>query len=377
MSGRKILHFIESGGLYGAESVIINLSQQMLKSELIPVIGSIVQKKDQKVELIDCASASNITSQKLVINNKRIILDIFIVARYLKKSNIRLIHSHGYKPSVFGFIISLLTGIPIISTCHLWFTDGTPFKQKFMIRLELLCYRFFPHIIAVSEPIKKVLVQSKINKNKISVVENGVDLGRITSKGNLSREQLRDRLGIPRNSFVMLNVGRLSKQKAQSNIISSIKTLVGNGKEVYCLIAGDGELRSSLEQQILESKLEKNIRLLGFQSEINWLFVASDIFVLPSIDEGMPISLLEAVAFKKPVIVTPVGDIPKIIEDRRSGKVVQVNDVPDLINAIEWMMSNEDQRMGMAEEALINITLKYSSNAMAKSYISIYESILN
>jgi glycosyltransferase involved in cell wall biosynthesis len=373
---KSVLHFIDSGGLYGAENVILNLSSEMLDSDYKPIIGCIVQKYTQKVDLFDIAISQNIEAKKFVINNKRLLIDLIKVAFQIKRYGVSLIHSHGYKPSVFGFIIRLLTGIPVIATCHLWFTTDSPLKQKIMINLELFCYRFFPVIIAVSEPIKEILIKSKINNRKISVIKNGINLNKFHGSNHLKHELLRKEFGIPQGSFVILNIGRLTRQKAQHLIITAAKILLEKGQPVFCMIAGEGELKKDLELQIEENKIQDHVKLLGFQKDIKKIFDVSDIFILPSLDEGMPICLLEAIACKMPVITTPVGDIPKLIKDGVSGKIINIDDIQGIISAIEWIRSNWQESCLMATEAYKKLELDYSSKAMANTYFTIYRSLM-
>ena len=146
---KKILHFIDSGGLYGAESVILNLSMEMLVSkDYTPVIGCIVQHQNEKDDLFDKAITLGIAAVKIVINSKRFFIDIPRSAFLIQAIGIDCIHSHGYKASVVGFVIRLFTGIPITATCHLWYMGGKrPLKQRIMTRLELFFYRYYLYFI--------------------------------------------------------------------------------------------------------------------------------------------------------------------------------------------------------------------------------------
>lgn len=371
----KILHFIESGGLYGAESVILNLSREMQAGgKYTPVVGCIVSHPEDRSDLYDKAFEFGIAAEKLVLRNSFLFVDIPRVARQLKRIGISLIHSHGYKPSVFGFLIKLLTGIPITSTCHLWFLQGKlPLKLRVMVRLELLFYKFFPIVIAVSEPIKRFLVNSGVDGKIIQVIKNGIVLEDYCPVAKTTLEKLRRELKLNENKFCILNVARLSRQKVQWHIITSAEKLRATGIDVTFLIVGEGELKTELLQQINRKNLDKTVQLLGFRHDIKELLQLADLFILPSLDEGMPMSLLEAVASRTPVLTTPVGDIPKLIKDGKSGVLVNVDDASDLAKGIMHFVNSRETSQKLAETAWSMMKEIYSSGAMYQQYHAIYD----
>lgn len=375
---KKILHFIDSGGLYGAESVVLNLSRELRSGlEYEPVVGCIVPCSKVKNDLFEKAMELGISAEKLVIRNAWLLVDIFRVARRLKQLDIRLIHSHGYKPSVFGYFLSLLTSIPITATCHLWFLQGeVPLKMRFMIRLELLFYRFFPVIVAVSEPIKDTLVSHRICALRIKVINNGIVLDDYLPVGQDVLEQAREALQITSDEICLLNVARLSPQKAQWHIIDAAAQLKANGAKMKFIIVGEGALMGTLKQQVLDSDLQQSVYLLGFRSDVKILLQVADVFLLPSLDEGMPMALLEAVASRTPVLATPVGDIPKLIRHDHSGVLVESDDVMALVQGIQRMVASDEYRSKCADHAWDALCKSYSSRAMYQSYYELYNELV-
>jgi glycosyltransferase involved in cell wall biosynthesis len=372
---KKVLHFIDSEGLYGAESVILNLSSQMLKKgEFKPIIGCIVKHRDSNNDLYDAAIKLGIEAIKLPISNSLFILQLFSVTRMLKKRGVGLIHAHGYKPSVYGFLMSKLSNIQVMATCHLWFQpESGPLKMRLMIALEKKFYKYFTKIVTVSEPIKQVLVNNNINADRVSVVPNGVDVLDSTS---LSSTGIRTELHIKNSTMLILNSGRLVKQKAQWVLIEAAKLLEAEQFDFHFIIVGEGDKRDELDKLITKYHLNERVSLLGFRSDIPNLLLASDCFALPSIDEGMPMSLLEAAAIKTPVICTLVGDISKLIEDNESGLVIPINDPKKLAEGIIYLFENKEKSKIMAENAKLKLINKYSSEEMAKNYGLIYSQLL-
>lgn len=374
---QKVLHFIESAGVYGAERVILNLSEEMqLSGEFIPVVGCIVGSKEEQSDLYDAALEQKIDAVRLVIPNSRLATALPKAASRLKGLDIKLIHSHGYKPSVFGFIIRLFSGIPVMTTCHLWFEPAkAPLKTKVMLKLESLFYRWFPKVVAVSDSIKETLIKNGIPSAKIEVLKNGV---RVT-KAELSNEDktaLREQLGIGADSFCILNAGRLARQKAQWTLIEAAALLKSKGIDFRVLIVGEGDFRKELEEKVELYNLQQHVCLLGFRSDMPELLAIANAFALPSLDEGMPMSLLEAAAAEVPVVTTAVGDIPKLIEHENTGLIVPKEDAEALAFALERLHSDTHLSESLALRAKAILEQEYSSAAMAEKYHRIYRELL-
>lgn len=363
--GIRVLHFIESEGMYGAENVIVNLSEEMQRDgRYVPVIGCIVAKKDEKSALLDAARNIGLEALPIVIANSRVWRDLPHAALLMKSLGVQVLHSHGYKPSVYAYLIGLLTGIRVIATCHLWFVDsGAPLKMRLMIKLEKLFYRRFPAVVAVSEKIRKVLLESGVRSSRVSVIRNGIPVADLRHRA-LQRERT--------GSWKVVNVARLTAQKAQKDLVAAARILKESGIEVKILIAGEGELREQLRAQIREADLEASVQLLGFVSDVRSLLQQADIFALPSIDEGMPVSLLEAVSMGIPVLATAVGDVPALIEDGISGRIVAQNNPQEIAAAVSDLVRDPDFAAGLAKAAYRRLQADFSSRRMFESYARIY-----
>lgn len=372
----KVLHFIESEGVYGAERVILNLSTQMrlAKTNIIPVVGCIVANKNANSPLYDAAQAAGIDAVKIPIANKKLWRDIPSAAQQLKTLNINLIHSHGYKPSVFGFIIRLLTKIPVMATCHLWFEPSKgPLKMRVMIHLEKFFYRWFPKVIAVSEPIKQILLANDLRPDQVDVVHNGVD---IPQPDLIAVNRIKQDLKIDEGDFVILNSARLTRQKAQWVLVEAAALIKNAGIPIKILIVGEGPLKKELETLISERGLTNHVFLLGFRKDVNHLLQLCDVFALPSIDEGMPMSLLESAAANKPIVSTNVGDIGKLIKHEHTGIVIPLENPDALANSLIQLKKQPDFARKLAASAHELMKQHYSSESMFRHYLAIYKKIL-
>lgn len=364
---RRVLHLIETAGIYGAERVILNLSREMqADGRYVPVIACIVQREDEPTDLMDAARNLGIESYCVKIANRNLPCDLVRAARWVRRMRIDAIHCHGYKPSVFAFVISAMTKVGILATCHLWFIDeGAPLKMRLMIALEKRLYRRFQFVVAVSDHIQRTLTQYRVPPHRTRVIKNGI--------------VLRDYGMAPRSSLDpiirILNVGRLTEQKSQTDLIAAAHLLIQRRLSVHIDIVGEGELRANLAQQIQHVGMTDHVKLLGFRDDIQSLLQRADIFVLPSLDEGMPISLLEAVACHVPVITTAVGDIPKLIVDGESGVIVEPRNPLGLADAIQQLAGNAALRRSLSEEALKRLQDTFSSKQMFAEYAEVYTNL--
>lgn len=374
-SSRRILHFLESGGLYGAESVVLNLSREMLKThEYVPVVGCIVQQLDEPVELLNKALEYGIEAHPIVINNRRFPLDILRFLFHVRRLDIDLIHTHGYKASIVGFVAHVLLQLPILPTCHLWFwSKECTLKFRLMIGLEIFLYRYFKTITVVSLPIKQTLVGRGVPAERIHIIKNGINLDDFAPIGEADKARIRDEMGIEPGRHVIINLGRLTEQKAHIDIIRAAQIMKDKGYRFVFLIVGDGELREYLARKIQEHQVEEQVWLLGFRQDARSLLQISDVFILPSMDEGLPMALLEAMASRIPVIATPVGDVPEVLAYGRNGILIEKNDPNSIENALTSILENEEYLFSRIQYSYEIVKTKHSSASMFKSYKMLYD----
>jgi len=369
----RILHLLESGGLYGAERVVLNLSDAMRAAgRFEPVIGCIVQRPGEPSALYDEARRLGFAAEKVLLRNLLLAVDVPQEARRLRGLGIDLIHSHGYKATVYGSFLRALWPVPITATCHLWFMrPGTPAKMKAMVALELRFYRRFRTVVAVSGEIRQVLVHAGVREDRVRVIPNGIPLDPPLLPA-AERERLRASLGVGPEGFLVLNAGRLTTQKDQATLLRAVGELPAAGRPVTCLVAGEGDLRESLQSQIVAGGWGDRVRLLGFRDDVPALLQAADAFALPSLDEGMPMILLETAAAGTPIVATPVGDIPTLVRDGATGLVVPRGDPAALAAALLRLRDEPGLGARLGAAARDEVRREHSSETMAARYAEVY-----
>jgi glycosyltransferase involved in cell wall biosynthesis len=178
------------------------------------------------------------------------------------------------------------------------------------------------------------------------------------------REEFRRMLGVRDDECMALATGNLTEVKGYQYLIAAVADLVNKGVAVKCFIAGQGELKDSLDRQIEEMRLEDSVKLLGYRDDVPALLGAADIFCMPSLSEALPYSLLEALAAGVPVVASRVGGIPEVITHGKEGFLVPAKNVSELCMAIQQLVSNPELRKKMSSQALATVSGRFSVGKM-------------
>ena len=218
-------------------------------------------------------------------------------------------------------------------------------------KLDRFSLRYCDKVIAVSEELRDDLVIHGIKESKIAVIENA--LGNLYKAGTLSqsRASKREQLKLAEDECVVGYAGRLSDEKGIHYLVEAGSILKGKGEAFKILIIGDGPKRKELENLAIEKGLEKEILFAGFQTNVGEWLPALDVFVLPSLTEGTPMALLEAMAVGIPIVATHVGGVPMILEDGVAGFLVAPANPEGLAEKLEVLLERPSLRRQLAEGA--------------------------
>ena len=326
----RILHLISSGGLFGAERVAVELSKSLKKTyHCEPILGVIRNVYNPHEEILEEAINNGIAYTVFSCRSQLDLKLVFSIREFIKKNRIDVIHCHGYKSNFYGLLASK-GKVPSVTTNHNWLT--THWKLKTYCFLDSLWIRFFDRIVAVSNEVKKDMLRYKIPEAKIRVVDNGIALERFAKlvETNIMKKQL----GFDEKIRIIGTIGSLKIEKGHIYLLEAARQILDMVRDLRFLIIGDGPLRKALEEKSEKLGIEKQVIFMGQRKDIPELLVAMDIFVLPSIKEGLPIALLEAMAARKPVIATRVGAIAKVIENKDIGILVEPKNTNELRDAI-------------------------------------------
>jgi glycosyltransferase involved in cell wall biosynthesis len=178
------------------------------------------------------------------------------------------------------------------------------------------------------------------------------------------------------NDFVVVIAGRLAKEKAHDIFLAAAKKVLETHGNTRFLIIGDGPLRQTLEQLSLQLGISQNILFTGIRSDIPQIYAMADVMVNASYIEGLPMTILEAMAARLPVICTRVGAVPKVIEDQRNGVCIEPGNPDKLAYAIIDLMDNDPKRRQFAESSFKDVCERFSDKSMAHKYLQVYRSLV-
>ena len=250
----------------------------------------------------------------------RVLRAMYRLYSYLRDGAYDLVHTHGYFADICGQIPARILGAPGVSTCH-GFIE-TDFKLRLYNRLDKYALRLCRAVIAVSEKIKIDLVSSGLSSSRIDVIPNAVSTSCSEAEFGSRRRDKRNLLQLAPEDYVVGYLGRLSAEKGLSYLLEAASSLLHAGLRIKLLLVGDGPERGSLGQLVNKMGLEHAVIFTGFQSDPENWFPVFDAFALPSLTEGTPLALLEAMASGLPVVATAVGGVPKIVTDGVNGLLV-------------------------------------------------------
>jgi glycosyltransferase involved in cell wall biosynthesis len=239
-----------------------------------------------------------------------------------------------------------------------------------------LARRWVNDYVAVSTETKAAMVrQLGLNETEITVIGNGVDMHRYQQP--VDRHQVRHQLGLEPETKVLITVGTLRTAKGHRYLIEAAGDVIKAHPNVHFLFVGDGELRLELEAQVTACDLTDKIHFLGDRRDVTELLAASDLFILPSLWEGLSMALLEAMAAANPIVATSVSGTSQVLTHAETGILVPPGDAPALAQAIIDLLSQPDaETKAMGEAARRSVAARFSGEKQAAEYLALYERLL-
>ena len=357
----KILHLIESLAMGGAERRLINDLKFMDNNRFSNTVCCV--KKD-----------SGLGKEVKSLGVKVFFLEehatghagkLLYLLKYLIKNKIDILHSQIFWADIYGRIAGKISGVKhVVSTIQgTPYSHGVPFlnssKRKFLDGFTGRC--FGSGFIAVSEYAKKSAVQNlRVNKELIEVVYNYIDFQCWQEVNKAAVDRFKKELRIAEEGFVLITVGRLDPPKGHRYVLEALPSIIEEEQNIKYLIIGDGPYRETLQSLTKELNIEQNVVFTGNRMDVKELIYLSDIFIFPSLSEGLSVALMEAMASGKPCIATSIPPNLEIIEDRLNGLTVPPEDSKSIKNAILFLMRSKTVREKISIEGQRTIKEKFS-----------------
>jgi glycosyltransferase involved in cell wall biosynthesis len=303
---------------------------------------------------------------------------VFQLARVMKEKGVDIVHCQRHKPTVYGTLAAYITGKNLKVISHVRGLNRTrSFRRKLLNRI---LFRWISRIIAVSNAVRDDIVRTNLMSfsDKVVTIYNGIDVKAFMHL-DLSREEAQTRLDLPgRDAFVYGTVGRLAETKGQEILLKAFARVCEKYPKSRLIITGKGRLESNLRALSAQLNIHERVVFLGYRTDIPEVLMALDVFVLPSIAEGLPGALIEAMVAGIPVIASRVGGVPEILNDPSLGIMVSPSSTDELASAMERLRSMDEMRRNMMGEALRKRVLEeFTQEKMISAITREYVAVLN
>ncbi len=352
--------------MYGAEAVILNMSRTLNEGSHKSVLGVFSNSSNPNLQLHEAAIKEGIESHLIPCTGQ---IDRTVTASIRKlaaQMNADIIHAHGYKADIYGYFALRGSGTPFVSTCHTWYDNNR--LVTLYGKADRLVLRNYTAVVAVSDEVKQRLLKAGVREDRIHLVRNGIDLRPFDN----ARASLRDGSASGHPLTVGL-VGRLSVEKGVDIFLQAAARVLVEFPSTKFVVVGEGQDRHKLESLIDELKIRGSVSMLGQRDDMPSVYASLDIMASASRQEGLPMAVLEGMASGLPIVATPVGAVPTVILDGRTGVMVPPKDAPLLASAIVALLRDPARRERLGAAARKLIEDEFSASRMTADYLRVYE----
>ena len=392
MENIKVLHIItrfDKGG--SAQNTYLSLLGLRKKNYQLSLVSGLslesemkyeeIKAKEKDIQILESEGIEFIQCSSLLrrINIIKDLKAFFDIWRIIKKYNPLIVHTHSSKAGLMGRLAAKLAGTPIIVHTphgHVFFGYFGPFKTKLFIIFEKLASRITDKIVALTNREKEDHILFKIaEEDKFSVIYSGIELNALKESSSGEKQNLKKELGIPENSLIVGTAGRLVPVKGPEFLVKASKYIISKYPDTYFMFTGDGSLEHDLKRKALEMGISDNIIFLGWRDDLAKIISIYDIFVLPSLNEGMGRVLVEAMALGKSIVASNVGGIPDLVIHEKNGFLVPPKNPKELAKYIQILLEDEKKREKM-ELGGKEMSLNFSAENMVEKIEKLYNELL-
>lgn len=366
----KVLHVIDSGGVYGAEVMLLSLMEEQLALGLSPVLASIGEPGQGEKPLEREARLRAIAVTTFRMRPGPNLAGLLSLLRFVRLERVDLIHCHGYKANIFfGLLPRPARRVPVVSTVHGWTWTGGFTRMMLYEWLDALSLTRMDRVILVNRLMRDHPRLKSRPGLPLEVVPNGI----VERAGVASAAGLHPQVeSFCRRGPTILAIGRLSAEKGFDLLVEAVSQLVAAGQDVRLVILGEGEQRGELTRQVKLRGLEDRVLMPGYLENARSYLPVCAVFALPSHTEGLPIVLLEAMQAGVPVVATRVGGVPDVLQEGRGGLLVDPGKSESLQQGILEVLARPEVARDRATAAQKRVEEQFSSKAMAEKYYHIY-----
>lgn len=363
----RIVYLAHAFMVGGAEEMVLNLVRH-LPPRFEPMVCCINQAGPIGEEI----RATGVPFSVLNLNpGVRRPFDVIEIRRYLRDLRPDIVHTFLLTASLYGRLAALLARVPIVIGTEVNIYER---KRASHALAERLLMAGTDRVIVSAASVRDFYArQVHADRSKIDVVYNAVDFAQTETTAD--RASIRNALGLPVDAAVAGVIARLTEQKGHRFLFDALARTPGLS-EVHLLVVGGGELESTLRHQVQTLGLEPRVHFVGPRRDLGNLLAAIDVFVMPSLWEGLPLSLVLAMGAARPSVATRVAGIPEIVEDGRTGMLVPPADVAALGSALATLVADASLRARMGRAASDAVRPRFNIERYVAAITGIYDSLL-
>lgn len=367
-----ICHVIHAMGIGGAEVLVSQLVRRLSDSYRF-----VIAVLDEVGDLGHQLSADGFVVEHL---HRKPGIDRGCAARLRQladREGVCLFHAHQYTPFFQAMLSRGLTGRrPVVFTEHGRHFPDLPGRKRILVNRLLL--RKQDRLIGVGEAVRQALIVNEgLPESRVEVIYNGVNAGEIARPAPGARQRIRNEFGFGESDFLVLQVARLHALKDHQTAIRAIDCARQQIPRLKLLLVGDGDQRSGIEESIRQRGLQDTVFLAGTRTDVSDLLAASDAFLLTSISEGIPLTVIEAMVARCPVVATAVGGLPEMIDHRITGLLAPASDDESLAAGIVTLCLDSELRSQIVKRASDRAIRQFSIDGMLDGYRAVYSEVLS
>lgn len=367
----KILQTIRQGKVGGGETHMYSLVTRLDRHKWHPIVLSFTGGP-----MVDMLKEAGIETHVIETTRPFDPWVVGAVQDLIEKEGIQLIHAHGTRAASNSFRAAGKFGIPMIYTVHGWsfHHDQNPITFELRKQSENLLTSRAKLNICVSHTNERE-GQELFDMPRSTVIENGVDFEKFNKDLKLTTNPLEE-LGVPKDKVVIGYIVRMTKQKDPITLLHAIADVIRFSPKMHFLMVGEGDMKDEVVQVAKNMKIDHAITFSGFRSDIPQLLKAIDVYVLPSLWEGLPIGIIEAMAMQKPIVCSDIEANQELIKDGVNGLVVPTRHPKKLAEALFKVAHDKVLADQLAAQALEDAVEKFQLDQMVEAIQEKYIEVL-
>lgn len=369
----RILYLTTTSQLYGAEKMVYELAKRINKDRFEPMVCTI--KDDLDNQLLSQLRKEGVKTACLKIEKKWEVWKAIHFFSIIKSFKPDILQSFLFFDNILARIFGKFMSIPVIISGQRNVEIHRSQLRNFIDRVTL---PLADYIVSNSKAGKQILVnREKIDEKKIEVIYNGIDIQDFNKKQKAELADLFTSESFFSNKFIVGFIGSLTQQKGLNVLFEAAAELKEKSLNIILVLIGEGKRKQELEQLTKELGIEDIVYFTGYK-DMGWKFMRLfDVLVSPSLWEGMPNVVIEAMAQGIIVVATNVGGIPELIEEGKDGFLVESKNIHALVDKISYIFNlPEEKRIEIRENAQKKIIKNYSIEKMVREYESLYQDLL-